>query len=51
MPIFVGLLDRHCFLEKALSTQMRKFHLNHMCIFIHRLIYIIGLFLSKWLVV
>lgn len=51
MPSVVGLLDGHCFLEKALSTPMRTFHLNCMCTFIHRLSYIIGFFLSQWLVV
>lgn len=38
------LLDGLCILEEALSAYMGNFHLNSVCIFIYRVMCIIGVF-------
>ena len=47
IPGVAVLLDGLWLLEGALSAQMRKFHLNHIGIFIHRPMCIVGFFKDR----
>lgn len=47
MPHAGGLLDVSSLALRGLSGQIRKFHLNYICVFIHKLMCVVGVFLCR----